>query len=189
MEGLLKDVGQTLRSLRRSLGFTLACIAALALGIGGNATIFSVVNTVLLKPLSFPNADRVVWFSTQADEGTNPSASPAKSHHLRQQSSVVEDVSAVRPDGVNYTGSNVPEQLQSLQVSASFLRLLQAPIVLGRGFSDAEELPNDPRVVLLGQQLWERRFDGNPGVLDQTISLGGGHPYHHRRGRRRPRPQ
>ncbi len=173
MEGLLKDVGQTLRSLRRSPGFTLACVAALALGIGGNAAIFSVVNTVLLKPLSFPDPDRVVWFSTRADEGTNPSASPAKFQHLRQQTGVVEDVSAARPAVVNYTGGDVPEQLQSLQVSASFLRLLQAPIVLGRGFSTEEELPNGPRVVLLGQRLWERRFDGDPGVLDQTISLGG----------------
>ncbi len=106
MEGLLKDVGQTLRSLRRSPGFTFACIAALALGIGDNAAMFSVVNTVLLKPLSFPDADRVVWFSTRADEGTNPTASPAKFQHLRQQTGIVEEVSAARPAVVNYTGGD-----------------------------------------------------------------------------------
>ena len=173
MEGFLKDVAQTVRSLAKSPGFTLAAIAALALGIGANTAIFSVVNTVLLKPIPIPDADRIVWFSERGDEGANRGGSPAKFQHLRQQSNVVEDVAASRQGVINDTGGDVPEQRRYWQVSASFFHLFQVPIILGRGFSEAEDLPSGPRVALISSRLWERRFDRDDGVLGRTISLSG----------------
>ena len=94
MEGFLTDIAQTVRSLRNSPGFTFAVVAALALGIGANTAIFSVVDTVLLKPIQVPDADRIVWFSVRSGERRSRAASPAKFQHLQQQTDVVEDVTA-----------------------------------------------------------------------------------------------
>ena len=173
MDGFLKDVSHAFRSLRKSPGFTLAAVAALALGIGTNAAIFSVINTVLLSPMDVPDAERMVWFSARGEQGSDRGGSPAKFQHWRQQTDVVEDVAAMRPGVVNYTGGDIPEQLRSTQASADYFRLFRAPIVLGRSFSEEEDLPNGPRVTLISEQLWERRFDRDSGVLGSAISLSG----------------
>ena len=104
MDGFLKDVTHAFRSLRNNPGFTFAAVAALALGIGANAAIFSVINTVLLSPMEVPDADRMVWFSARGEQGNNRSGSPAKFQHWRQQTSVVEDVAATRPGGWGHSG-------------------------------------------------------------------------------------
>ena len=173
MEGFLTDIAQTVRSLRNSPGFTFAAVATLALGIGANTAIFSVVDTVLLKPFQVPDADRIVWFSVRSVERRMRASSPTKFQHLRQQTDVVEDVTALRSGWVNYTGGDIPEQLRSTHASANYFRLFRAPIVLGRGFSDDEDLPNGPRVALISQQLWERRFDSDTDVLGRAISISG----------------
>ena len=96
MEAFLKDLRHSLRMFRHSLAFTLAAVAALALGIGANTAIFSVVNAVLLKPAPFPDPDRLVMFMNTSPQGQVPAASPAKFLHWRQQTAVVEDVAAFR---------------------------------------------------------------------------------------------
>lgn len=123
MTGLLTGVARAFRMFRRSPGFAFAAVAALALGIGTNTAIFSVVNAVLLKPLPFPDPNRLVLFLNTRQEGSFPAASPAKFAHWRQQPSVLQDVSAYRPGVVNYTGSDAPEQLRSGHVSVDFFRL------------------------------------------------------------------
>ena len=173
MDGFLQDVSHAFRSLRNSPGFTLAAVAALALGIGANVAIFSVINTVLLSPLKMADADGLVVFGARTEQGNNLAGSPAKFQHWRQQTTVVEDVAAMRAGVVNYTGGDIPEQLQSNQASVDYFRLLRAPIVLGRGFSEEEDLPNGPRVTLISEQLWERRFDRDPDVLGSAVSLSG----------------
>src|SRR5690242_3989455 len=112
---LFEDVKYSLRTFVRNPGFTLAAIAALALGIGTNTAIFSVVNAVLLKPVPFPDPDHLVMLMNTAPQGMAPAASPAKFAHWRKQTAVLEDVTAFRNVTVNFTTGDVPEQLRSTQ--------------------------------------------------------------------------
>jgi predicted permease len=173
MEMFLQDVKHSLRLFRQSPGFTIAAIAALTLGIGANTAIFSVVNAVLLKPVHFPDPDRIVMFLNTSPQGSFRGASPAKFQHWREQTSVVEDVAAYRDGVVNLTATALPEQLQLEQVSADYFRLFGAAAIRGRTFSREEDVPNGPRVVVISHGLWNRRFGGDPDIVGKTISLGG----------------
>jgi predicted permease len=173
LESFFKDLKHSLRMFWQSPAFTFAAVAALALGIGANTAIFSVVNAVLLKPAPFPDPDRLVFFQTTSPQGAGRAGSPAKFQHWRQQSEVVQDVAAFRTGVVNYTGGEFPEQLRSAQVSADYFRLFGAPMLRGRTFTAEEDLPNAERLVVISQRLWERRFAADPNVLSKTISLSG----------------
>ena len=171
METLLQDLKQALRAFRLSAGFTCSAVLALALGIGTNTAIFSVVNSVLLKPAPFPDPDRLVLFTNTP--GTGTAASPAKFQHWREQTSVVQDVGAFRTGVVNLTAGADPEQIPSAQVSADYFRLFGAPVIRGRTFNQREDSPQGERVVILSQGLWERRFASDNQILGKSISLGG----------------
>ena len=173
LETFLKDLKHSLRMFAKSPAFTLAAVAALTLGIGVNTAIFSVVNAVLLKPVSFPDPERLVVLMTTSPEGAGGGASPAKFQHFREQSTVVQDVAAYRTGVVNYTGGSMPEQLRSAQVSADFFRLFGAPIVRGRPFSSEEDLPDRAQVVVISSRLWSTRFNGDPDIIGKPISLSG----------------
>jgi predicted permease len=173
VEILFQDLKLSLRMFRQSRAFTTAAVAALALGIGANTAIFSVVNAILLKPIPFPDPDRLVIFINTSPQGSGPAASPAKFEHWKQQTSVVQDVSAFRNGVVNYTGGEFPEQLRSAQVSANYFRLFGAPVLRGRTFSAEEDLPHGEKVVVLSYGVWARRFGSEPGVIGKTISLSG----------------
>ena len=173
MSDLLGDVRHSFRMLRGSPGFTLAALGALAVGIGANTAIFSIVNAVLLKPVPFPDPDRLVVFETTSPQGGFNAGSPAKFQHWREQTSVVQDVAAYRSNVLNYTGGAFPEQLRAELVSASYFPLFGARVHTGRTFSAEEDRPGGERVAVLSHGLWRRRFGGDPGVLGKTISLSG----------------
>jgi predicted permease len=173
LESFFKDLKHSIRMFLQSPGFTFAAVAALALGIGANTAIFSVVNAVLLEPAPFPEPDRLVFFQTVSPGGAGRAASPAKFQHWRQQSDVVHDVAAFRTGVVNYTGGDFPEQLRSAQVSADYFRLFGAPILRGRVFTPEEDLPNSERLVVISQRFWEQRFASDPDILGKTILLSG----------------
>jgi predicted permease len=173
LENFLKDLKHSLRMFAQSPAFTLAAIAALTLGIGVNTAIFSVVNAVLLKPVSFPDPDRIVVLMTTSPQGAGAGGSPAKFQHFRQQDSVVQDVAAYRTGVVNFTGGGMPEQLRSAQVSADFFRLFGAPVLRGRVFSANEDLPNAAPVVVISSRLWSTRFNSDPEIVGKSISLSG----------------
>ena len=175
-EILLRDVRHAFRIFSQSPAFALAAVAALTLGIGVNTAIFSVVNAVLLRPLAFPQADRLVFFMSTSPQGSGTYASPAKFQHYRQQDAVTEAVSAFNTGVVNFTGGSFPEQLRSGRVSSEFFGLFGAPLRLGRSFTPDEDRPGGPRVAVLSQSLWTTRFDRDPNILDKAISLGG-EPY------------
>jgi putative ABC transport system permease protein len=173
METFLQDLKHSLRLLRQHPGFTITAVAALTLGIGTNTAIFSIFNSVLLKPAPFPQPEGLVLFQLTGPQGNGLGASPAKFQHWREQTSVVQDVSAFRTGVVNLTGTGFPEQLHSAQVSAAFFRLFGANTIRGRTFTPEEDLPKGPKVVVLSQGFWRRRFGADPEIIGKTISLGG----------------
>ena len=176
MEDLLRDVKRALRVLLHSPAFTLAALAALALGIGANTAVFSIVNTVLLKPLNVPDADRVVQFMLNYGGISYPGGSPHQFYFWRQQTGLAQDVSALRLELLNLVGSGEPRQVPAARVSAEFFHLFGAPLVRGRVFNSNEDRPGGEQVAVLSHSLWMGSFGGNPGVIGQTISLSG-EPY------------
>ncbi len=173
MGNLWNDIKHSLHMFVKNPGFTFAALAALALGIGANTAIFTVVNTVLLKPLSYPNAERIVQFQTTDPEGNYSSASITKFHIWQQQSSVFQEVAAYDfgGPGFNITGDK-PEQVHGIHVTEGYFRLFGAPVMLGRTFTPKEDLPNGGKVVVLSYGLWQRKFGGNPGAVGSSLSLG-----------------
>jgi putative ABC transport system permease protein len=176
IETFLKDLKHSLRMFAQSPAFTLAAVATLALGIGANTAIFSVVNAVLLRPVAMPDPDRLVMFQTTTPQGSGLASSPVKFQLYRSQTSVVQDVSAFNTGIVNYTGGSFPEQLTRGQVSAGFFRLFGATLLHGRTFTAEEDLPNGPRVAVLDSRFWAKRFGSDPHVIGKPISLSG-EPY------------
>ena len=170
---LFKDLKHAVRMFSKSPAFTFAAVAALALGIGANTAIFSVVDAVLLQPLPYPAPDRMVLFGVRSPQGRGVAASPAKFAHWRRDTAVAQDVAAFTTGFMNFTGGQFPEQLKSAQVSASFFRLFGARTVLGRTFTAEEDLPNAGHYVVISKTLWQHRFDSDAQVLGKSISLGG----------------
>lgn len=170
------DLKHSLRVLRQSPSFAFASAAALALGIGTNVAIFSVVNAVLLKPVSAPDPDRVVVFMTTSPTGPALLASPPKFNFWKQQLSAFEDVSAYRYGVLNLTGVDLPQQIQSAQVSADYFRLFGLRIAHGRTFTSEEDRPNAGRFAVLSDEFWKRVLGGDPAIVGKTISLSG-NPY------------
>jgi len=175
IEAFLHDIRYALRALWRTPAFAAAALAALALGIGANTAIFSVVNTVLLKPLAYPAADRIVLFFQTTPAGPNYGASATKFNVLRRQTGAFQDVSAYEYGGagLNLTGGAYPEQIHAIRVSADYFRLFGAPFSLGRAFTADEDRPNGAHVAVLSYGLWRRRFAGDPQMAGKTISLSG----------------
>jgi predicted permease len=172
MDSFLGDLRYTLRTLIKAPAFTLAAISALALGIGANAAIFSVLNAVLLKPLMAPEPDRVVFFMNTSPQGSGPAASPAKFAHWRQQTTVVEHAAAFNNNLLNFASGDTVEQFRGGRVSAEFFQLFGAPVMRGRTFSNEEDRPNGAHVAVLGHGLWTRRFGSDPQIVGRAITLG-----------------
>jgi predicted permease len=176
VELLIQDLKHAFRMFAKNRGFTAAAVAALALGIGANTAIFSVVSAVLLKPVPFPDPDNVVLFMNTSPQGSGPAASPAKFAHWRQQTTVIQDAAALRSNVVNYTGGQFPEQLRAGQVSADYFRLFGARVMMGRTFTPEEDRPAGEKVVVLSHGLWTRRFSADPAIIGKPLSLSG-EPY------------
>jgi len=170
---LWSDLKHALHLFIKSPGFTFAAVAALALGIGANTAIFTVVNAVLLKPLSYPNADRIVEIELTDPEGNASIASIPKFHNYQQQTNIFKDVAAYdfAGPGFNLTGGQ-PELIHGIHVTEGYFRVFGAPVMLGRTFTPQEDAPNGGKVVVLSYGLWQRKFGGNPKVIGSALSLG-----------------
>jgi putative ABC transport system permease protein len=172
MENLWNDVKHSLHMFLKNPGFTFAAVAALALGIGTNTAIFTVVNAVLLKPLSYPEPDRMVQFLNTFPQGNSPAGSPVNFNTWKAQTSVFQDVTAYDfgGPGFNLTGA-VPEQVHGTHVSEAYFRLFGAPVLLGRTFTPEEDAPNGGHEVVISYGFWQRKFGGNPNVIGTGVSL------------------
>jgi predicted permease len=173
MERFWRDLTHSVRLLLKTPGFTLTAIAALALGIGANTAVISDLNTVVLRPVPFPDPDRLVIIMNASAQGSGANASPAKYNLYRRQTAALQDVAAFRAGVVNLTGVSDPEQLPVGQVSADFFKLFGAPIARGRTFSEEEDRPNGAHVVVITNRFWQRRFNGADDAIGKTLALDG----------------
>jgi predicted permease len=178
IEHLIGDVKYAVRILWRSPAFAATAIVALALGIGANTAIFSVVNAVLLQPLSYPQPDRLVALERHFPEGNGASVSIPKFTTWREQTQVFQAVAAYdfAGPGINLTGGDRPEQVKGIHSSASYFEVLGAPVVLGRVYTAEEDRPGGPHVLVISNGLWRGRFGSDPAVIGKTIELTG-EPY------------
>jgi predicted permease len=173
MDDFWQDLRYAFRVLIANPAFTVTAVAALALGIGANTAIFTVVNAVLLKPLSYPDPERMVQLMNTGPDGQWAAASPTKFNNWRAQTSVLQDVTAYDfgGPGFNLTGA-VPEQIHGIHASEAYFRLFGAPVMLGRTFTPQEDSPNGGHVVVISYGLWQRKFGGNPKIVGTALSLG-----------------
>ncbi|MGB7025445.1 MAG: ABC transporter permease [Candidatus Acidiferrales bacterium] len=164
-----------LRMLRKSPGFTAVAVLTLALGIGANTAIFSVVNAVLVAPLAYPHADRLVQLQNAFPEGSSPVASIPNFNVWRQQTQVFDAVAAYNfsGPGINLTGNGLPEQLKGIHASSGYFSVFSVPMALGRAYTAQEDFPNGPNVVVISNSLWRGRFGGDPNMIGRAIELGG----------------
>jgi putative ABC transport system permease protein len=167
-----QDLRHAVRSIGRAPGFTLCAVVTLALGIGSNTAVFSVVNAVLIRPLSYPDPSRIVQFFLSSSEGLTPGASIPDLRFLVERVNSVEDIAAYDFDQseMGFT-SGTPDQVHGIHVTSNYFRLLGAPVLLGRTLAETDNLPNGPRVVVLSYGLWKRRFAGDQNIIGQMISL------------------
>src|SRR5256885_2879095 len=171
---LAQDLRYGLRTLLKNPGFTVVAVSALALGIGANSAIFSVVNAVLLRPLPFKNPDQLVMVWENATHLGFPKNTPAPPNFLdwQRQNSVFTGMAAMVERSFNLTGVGEPERLDGRRVSANLFDVLTVPPLIGRTFVPQEDQPGS-KVAILDEALWKRRFGGNPAVVGQAINLNG----------------
>jgi putative ABC transport system permease protein len=176
MDSLLKDIRYATRNLLRRPGFTLIALLALALGIGANTAIFSLVNAVLLRPLPFAEPDRLVWvFGNIRNGGNRASVSPLDYLDYRRQNKSFEEFAAMfsGPLPVNLTGNGEPERLSAAGVTGNYFRVFGVKPIMGRTFALENEKPGLDQVAVLSYRLWQKRFAGDPDILTKSITLDG----------------
>ncbi len=169
MTGVLKDLRYALRQLRKARGFTTVAVVTLALGIGANTAIFSVVNAVLLRPLPYKDDNRLVVILQQ---GRNP-VSPANFLDWRDQNHVFEQIGAAEYWTPNLTGTDNPEKLWALHVTPSIFPMLGVQPFLGRLFLTGEQDAGKEHEVVLSFSLWQSHFAGDPSIIGHTVALSG----------------
>ena len=172
---LLNDVRYALRLLRRSPLFTLTVLCTVALAIGANTAIFSVVNAVMLRPLPFRDPGRLVQIAEKNDRLNLSSFGASVLNFLswREQQKSFEQIAAVGFATYTLTGNGEPEQLTGTPITPALTRVLGIAPILGRDFSDAEEKPGAPGVAMISPGLWKRRFGGEQSIIGRTILLNG----------------
>jgi putative ABC transport system permease protein len=173
MDTLWQDVRYGCRLLVRFPGVTAAALLALALGTGVNTALFSIVNTVLLQPLPFPDADELVQlWRTEPPSLEFGSASYRRYTDWRARNRVFEETGAWAPQGLTMTGRVSAERLGGARASSSFFRVVALPPLAGRWFTDDEDRPGAPKVVVISERLWQR-LGGSRALLDSTLTLDG----------------
>ncbi|MGH7528089.1 MAG: ABC transporter permease [Gemmatimonadales bacterium] len=180
MSSLTQDLRYAGRALRRTPGFTVVAIVTLALGIGATTTIFTVVNGVLLRPLPYAAADRLANIWNDLGEGAQslPAVSALDFRDYQARSRAFEEFAAASGSEAvnlrgNLTGDGDPERVDLSTVTANFFPLLGVTPALGRNFTPDEELANGPKVVLVGHDLWQRRYGGDSSLVGRTILVDG----------------
>jgi putative ABC transport system permease protein len=174
VDTLIADLRYALRLMRKHASFTLIAVTALALGIGANTAIFTVVNTVLLQPLPYPQPDRIMKLGRQFRRGVGYSNSIPKymawRHNQAFDAMTLYDFGAL---GMNLGSGTPPQQVNAVHVSADYFKVFGVSPILGRSFTQTEDLPSGPAVAVVAYGLWQSRFGASPDVIGRPIVLNG----------------
>ena len=174
IDSFLQNVRIAVRSLLRSPALLMVASLSLALGIGVNTTIFSAVDVFLIRPLPYPDEDRIlqVWGTNRERGANHTSTSPADYHDWRERSRTIE-LAAYRGASFNLRGTEQPERVVATRVSSNFFRVLGISPALGRAFTDDEEAAGRDQVVIVSHAFWQTQLAGNPRVVGETLILNG----------------
>src|SRR5881398_1494594 len=169
----MNDLTLALRQLRKSPGFTFVAVLTLALGIGANTAIFSIVNAVLLRPLPYPDADRIMVLSESSGPGQDYSVALPDYFDWRNENTVFEHLAATHKESRNLSGipGRDPERVSCASVTRNFFNIIGLPPGLGRTFSQDEDKVGAPPVAVISDRVWRRVFNADPGVLGRSITL------------------
>src|SRR5215216_4112482 len=175
LETLWHDSRYSMRMLRKYPGFALTVMITLALGIGANATIFSVINAVLLEPLPYKEPDRLIrlWETNPGSGLTEVAVSVPNFQDWQKQQSVFEQLAASENATFNLTGIGEPQRVAAARITANLIPTLEVAPVLGRSFLPEEEKVGANRVVLVSHGLWQRQFGGDRSLVNKTVQLNG----------------
>src|SRR6201981_3659295 len=169
----MNDLKFALRQLRKSPGFTLVAVLTLALGIGANTAIFSIVNAVLLRPLPYPDPDRIMVLNESSGPGQDYSVALPDYFDWRNDNTVFEHLAATHKESRNLSGipGRDPERVSGASVTRNFFNVVGMSAQIGRSFSEDEDKVGAPPVVVISDRLWRRAFNADPGVLGRSITL------------------
>jgi len=172
---LLDDLRHAVRILRRNTGFTITAVVTLALGIGANTGVFSVVNGIILKPLPYNDPDQLVMiYVARADRGwTRGSMSQPDLRSVQSEARSVQAAAGYNPTELTLTGLGAAESVPGAQVTDGLLAVFQEPAFLGRDILSEENVPGGPRVIVIGYAFWQDRFGGDRNVLGKTLQISG----------------
>lgn len=175
MNTLWQDLSYGARMLMKAPGFTAVVVLSLAIGIGANSAIFSVINALLLRPLPYSNSDRLVilWSRSPGLNVPQDWFSPGQYLDIKAQNQVFDEVSISIGGSFNLTGQRTPEHIDGARVSSSLFRLFGVKAVLGRVFLPEEDEPGKPAAVILSNGFWQRYFGADPAVIGKTLTLNG----------------
>ena len=171
IESLWEDSRYAVRNLRRDPFLGLAATLTLAVCIGANTTVFSVANSILIRPLPYPASERIDWISERSGPAQQDVGAAPDYFALREQNRIFEDVAAFGPTTLNWTGVERPEQVDVATASASFFRVMGTRPLLGRVLAPEEEGPKAPPVAVLSYAFWRNRLGSDPNILGKTIAL------------------
>ncbi len=174
-ERFVRGLRYAARSLAKTPRFTVIAVFTIAVGIGANTAIFSVVDGVLLKDLAYPRSDELVnvWSSAPGLNYDQFPLSPDLYFFYRSQSSAFADMALFTQEAVSVTGDGQPERVRALSATASLFSTLGVAPMLGRAYTAEEDVPDAPRVAVLSHALWQRRFGGDPAVIGRTVQIEG----------------
>ena len=172
----MNDFRYALRQLLKSPGFTFVAVLTLSLGIGANTAIFSVINSVLFRPLPYYHSDRLIDLFSLDPAGGRDGLSMAEFQDLRAQVHSLEDLAGFQSQSVNLTGGERPERVRGAFVSTNFFKVFQLTPVLGRTLVAGEDQPDAAKVVVVNEKLWRERLNGATDLSEQKLILNG-EPY------------
>jgi putative ABC transport system permease protein len=171
MSSFLRDVRHSVRALRQSPGFTAVAVLTLAIGIGANTAIFSFVDAMLLRPLPYPDADRIVRVMEKPPRGQRNGISTLNFLDWQKDNTVFDFMSAQTGDAVTLTGGTEPVQLRGAQVSAGYFKVFGVDAALGRTFLPGEDQLGKNQVAVISHTLWMTQFGGDPSIVNRTVLL------------------